>query len=269
MQALLGKQVEDHAAKLVIKDTGEFQALAIAPAPCRSAATALRPYTGLDGTHTKSRFRMMLLIATGIDANGQILILAWALVLSENTKWWTWFCKFLYEWFPSLQSENHVFVSDREKGIFEGLNTAFPNSYQAMCCQYLADNVQLRYGIIARGQFWKMARARTEPCYKAALNELQALSPTAVEYLSTIDVKRWARYAFPYPRYGHDTSNISESLNSVLRPIRLLPPIHMIDAIWTYIMETRHERRHRPQRGVLANTPLSHFEERVKASARY
>ena len=129
MQALLGKQVEDHAAELVIKDTGEFQALAIALAPCRSAATALRLYTGLDGRHTKSRFRMMLLIATGIDANGQILILAWALVLSENTKWWTWFCKFLYEWFPSLQSENHVFVSDREKGIFEGLNTAFPNSY--------------------------------------------------------------------------------------------------------------------------------------------
>ena len=34
-------------------------------------------------------------------------------------------------------------------------------------------------------------------------------------------------------------------------------------------METRHERRHRQQRGVLANTPLSHFKERVKASARY
>jgi len=34
-------------------------------------------------------------------------------------------------------------------------------------------------------------------------------------------------------------------------------------------METRHERRHRRQRGVLASTPLSHFEERLKASARY
>lgn len=43
----------------------------------------------------------------------------------------------------------------------------------------------------------------------------------------------------------------------------------MIDAIWTYIMETRYERRHRPQRGVLANTPLSHFKERVKALAQY
>ena len=94
IEALSLKQTTDHAAEAVLSNTGEFEALAIAPGPCRSASTALRPYTGLDGTHTKSRFRMMLLIATGIDANGQILLLAWALVPTENKEWWTWFCTF-------------------------------------------------------------------------------------------------------------------------------------------------------------------------------
>jgi hypothetical protein len=103
IEALSLKQTTDHAAEAVLSNTGEFEALAIAPGPCRSASTALRPYTGLDGTHTKSRFRMMLLIATGIDANGQILLLAWALVPTENKEWWTWFCTFLHEYFPLLR----------------------------------------------------------------------------------------------------------------------------------------------------------------------
>ena len=99
---------------------------------------------------------------------------------------------FLHKYFPLLQSENHIFVSDRDKGISEGLNTAFPNSYQAMCCQHLADNVQTKYGIVARGHFWRIARARTEAWYEAALKELRVVSPSAVEYLSSIKVERWA-----------------------------------------------------------------------------
>ena len=81
-------------------------------------------------------------------------------------------------------------MSDRDKGISEGLNTAFPDSYQAMCCQHLADNVQSKYGIIARGHFWRIARARTEARYEAALEELCLVSPSAVEYLSSIEVER-------------------------------------------------------------------------------
>jgi hypothetical protein len=174
--------------------------------------------------------------------------------------------QFLYNYYPSLRTENHIFASDRDKGISEGVLTAFPNAYASHCCQHIADNIQSKYGLTAQNQFWKVARARTEKLYLEALAELL---PTAATYLATIPAKRWARHAFPYPRYGHDTSNISESLNSVFRPIRCMPPIRMIDGIWTYVMETIHERRHRPQRGQLANTPLEHFEERMKQASRY
>lgn len=45
------------------------------------------PFTAVDGTHTKSRYQMMLLIACGIDAIYQVIPLARALVHIEETLW--------------------------------------------------------------------------------------------------------------------------------------------------------------------------------------
>ena len=100
---------------------------------------------------------MMLLIATASDANGQIL--AWALVPTENREWWLWFCKFLSSYFPILKSKDMVFISDRDKGIFEAVSTKFPTAKAVHCNQHIADNVQVKYGITARKLFWKIARA--------------------------------------------------------------------------------------------------------------
>jgi hypothetical protein len=61
---------------MLCEESGEFLAIAVALGPLRAAAESLQPYTGLDAAHTKLRFQMMLLLATRIDANGQILPLA-------------------------------------------------------------------------------------------------------------------------------------------------------------------------------------------------
>jgi hypothetical protein len=87
-----------------------------APAGLSKAGKHLRPFTAIDGTHTKSQYRMMLLVACGIDANNHVVPLAWALVPIENHEWWTWFLKYLDYSFPSFRTLNHIFISDREKG---------------------------------------------------------------------------------------------------------------------------------------------------------
>jgi len=51
----------------------------------------MHKFMALDCTFLKARFVQTLLLAVGIDANGQCLILAWAVVESENTASWTWF----------------------------------------------------------------------------------------------------------------------------------------------------------------------------------
>jgi hypothetical protein len=66
----------DNFCKLEVDENGHFEAFFMAPAGTRYGHRYLRPFIGLDGTHTKSRFRMMLLIACSIDANDEILPLA-------------------------------------------------------------------------------------------------------------------------------------------------------------------------------------------------
>ena len=46
------------------------------------------PVLGLDGTHLKSKFQGILLCATGIDANGSLFPLAYAIVDTEKDDNW-------------------------------------------------------------------------------------------------------------------------------------------------------------------------------------
>jgi MULE transposase domain len=106
----------------------------MAPASTKHAFQYLRPFLGLDGAITKSRFRMQLLVICGIDANDEVLPIAWALVLIENTKWWTWVLEAFKGCFPKTDWGGYVFILDREKGIPTSLNKVFPKAFQAYCC---------------------------------------------------------------------------------------------------------------------------------------
>lgn len=99
---------------------------------------------------------------------------------------------------------------------------------------------------------------------------LQDEKEAAATYVDQISHKLWAQYAFPYPRYGHNTSNIVESLNSSWGRLRFLPALKMMDSIWSLVMKTFHDRYRRPQKSmVLADTPYVKFQERLKSSKRY
>jgi hypothetical protein len=212
---------------------------------------------------------MMLLIATCLDANNQVLPIAWALVPTENAQWWIWFCTFLHRHFPGLKNDDYVFISDREKGIFEGVSSTFPKGLPVHCNQHIADNIQAKFRLIARKHFWKIARAYFLDEFKTALAALGAENQAAAEYLSNIPTASWAWHAHKTCQYGHDTSNISESVNNILRPLRKKQPLRMMDGIWTWVMSLFYERSNRPQKGLLANTPLQLFEERKTRAQHY
>ncbi|KFX86450.1 hypothetical protein V490_09076, partial [Pseudogymnoascus sp. VKM F-3557] len=144
----------------------KFEAIAFAPASLIEASTHCRSFMALDATHTKSKFRMMLLIATTIDANDNLLPIAWALVPTENVEWWTWFLGFIKDHFLWANQSQMVFISDRDKGIAFAITTHFPNGNQAHCCQHIADNIQTKFGLTCRNQFWKVARAKDKTTFK-------------------------------------------------------------------------------------------------------
>jgi cytochrome c553 len=252
------------------KETGNFQAAFFAPVGLRHAHMSMRSFIGIDGTHTGSRFRMTLLIAGGIDANGETLPLAWALVPIECSSWWSWFMKHLKQAFNLLKAKGFIIMSDREKGLPGVLDEVLPDAVQGYCCQHIADNVQTKFGITYRPLFWTCARAKTKAEFDLAFKAIWDLSVNAATYINTIPHKFWTRYCFPEPRAGVDTNNIIESINSAWADIRRLPPLQMMDAIYTLLMKTVHDRYRRPQRTTtIADAPLTKFNDRLKSSKRY
>jgi transposase-like protein len=166
------------------------------------------------------------------------LPLAWALVPIENKEWWTWFCKNLCEAFDRVEEEGFVFISDREKGLIPAVEEIFPRAVHSHCCNHIADNIAADYGNKCKPLFWKCARAKTKEAFEIALRALSTHSREAGCYVDNIPHHAWARYAFPKPRFGHDTSNINESINNAWLDIRRLPPLQMLDEIYTTVMKT-------------------------------
>ena len=52
----------------------------------------------------------------------------------------------------------------------------------------------------------------------------------------------WAEAWFPSRRYGHDTSNIVESVNKILKLEREQPIVELLDSIWHRVMQHRANR---------------------------
>ena len=95
----------------------------------------MRRFVAVDGTFLKGRFIQQLLLAVGIDANGNTLILAWAVVESENEESWRYFFEHLRESIPEISEEMCVLTSDRDKGIAAAEEELGQYIVRAICCQ--------------------------------------------------------------------------------------------------------------------------------------
>ena len=79
-----------------------------------------------------------LLLAAGIDANGKNVLLAWAIVESENSNSWDYFLHHLKAAIPEVEAAR--FMSDRSKGLLKAEPTLGPEIVRAYCCKHLKAN---------------------------------------------------------------------------------------------------------------------------------
>lgn len=169
-----------------------------------------------------------------------------------------------------MDIEDHIFISDREKGIATAVEQCFPHALHLHCCQHIADNLQQRFGNKVRPLFWAIAYAKTRDLFAEKMKLLQVENKDAYSYLQAIDRKLWSRAYQPYPKYGQNTSNIIESLNGAFSDIRCQPPIRMMDSIYLYCMKLIYDRAEKPQISLhLADVPWAKYSARLKNSRRY
>ena len=209
-----------------------------------------RPLLGLDGTHIKTRYQGILLAATGVDANGSLFPLAYAVVDAENNDNWLWMLQLLRRIIQFnaphfLEDKVLTILSDRQKGLISGVDEVFPASPHGYCLRHLYDNFNKQFKNPELKKFlWQAAEAKSKEDFNAALDNMTKINVRAVPWLlKHAKPEHWADLYFSGKRYGHYTSNIAESLNSWILEAREMPILAMFESIRHKMMDWFAERR--------------------------
>ena len=141
---------------------------------------------------------------------------------------------------PAFLIPRHlIFVSDRQKGLLEGVELVFPGSPHGYCLRHLYENMYKEFKHPQLKTFlWEPARAKTEDDFNKSLSAIEGISKKALEWLlGHVAPEHWAELYFPGRRYGHLTSNIAESLNSAILAAQEKSILAMFESIRIQLME--------------------------------
>jgi len=228
-----------------------FKRLFISFAASATGFTRCKPLLGLDGTHLRSKYGGILLAATALDARGRIFPYAIAVVNAENDENWDWFLRNVHNILeihpPSNINtlEDLTFLSDRQKGLLEAVGTWFPGSPHGWCLRHLVENLKTKFKHPKLAELlWKAARATTVADFDDVLCQMREINSQCVIWLeANAHPRHWATVYFRGHRWGHLTSNISESLNFMLNKARDLPCQPMLEIIRETMMDKWTEGR--------------------------
>ncbi|KAJ6829318.1 uncharacterized protein M6B38_358155 [Iris pallida] len=219
---------------------------------------ACRPLIGLDRTLLKSKYLGTLLFATGFDGDGALFPLAFGVVDEENDENWIWFLSELHSLLEA-NTENMprlTILSDRQKGIVDGVDFNFPTAFHGFCMRHLSDSFSKDFNnTMLVNLFWEAAHALTVIEFEAKIIEIEEISQEAAFWIRGIPPRLWATAYFEGTRYGHLTANITESLNSWILEASGLPIIQMMECIRRQLMTWFNERREMSMQWTTALVP--------------
>ena len=118
---------------------------------------------------------------------------------------------------------------------------------------------------------WSVQKATSSREYESQLATFRKHNSDAAEYLSNLDVKKWATYALleqGYHTFGHSTSNIVEALNGVFVDIRKEHPLQCVDSIVAWTMKKLSKRRDHAKELQSRNAILTHYAKTLSDEQR-
>ena len=81
------------------------------------------------------------MLACALNKNQQILLLAWALVLTENQENQEYFLNHLKKAYLPCSTKGFVLISDRDKGLVPATERVLSEITYAKCCYYIKENL--------------------------------------------------------------------------------------------------------------------------------
>ncbi|XP_071698947.1 protein FAR1-RELATED SEQUENCE 12-like [Rutidosis leptorrhynchoides] len=250
-------------------DTFKFVFWAFGPAI--KAYKLCIPIICIDGTHLKGSYRGKLLTAIGKNANNQIIPVAFALVDEESNESWVWFLKILQE---NVVRKGKLCVIYDRYPVLHAMSAQMYGWEHRYCLRHIRSNLLSKYTKVKslKQLCWIVGSITNQILYKNSLRAIKQASTEAWKYLHDADLGKWTVYKDKErSRWGNTTTNIVESLNSVLRHARMM----LIKACIEYTFDyTRQHFYDQSRDGRQCNSPLSKnmfniFNEREKRAQRY
>ncbi|KAL3699588.1 hypothetical protein R1sor_017610 [Riccia sorocarpa] len=125
----------------------------------------------LDACHTKNKkYPTLLFLATIVDGNNQILVLAYGIAPVEDKDTWCWFISNLKHCIHGLASPN---VSDRQKGLIDAVAEELLANEHIHCTFHLQMNLRRHFGAQVFKYFQCLIYATTREKYEEALTILE------------------------------------------------------------------------------------------------
>nr|KYP71783.1 hypothetical protein KK1_011056 [Cajanus cajan] len=207
---------------------------------------ACRPLLELDRVYLKSKYLGTLLLATAFDGDGALFPLAFGVVDEENDDNWMWFLSELRN-LLEINTENMprlTILSDRQKGIVDGVDTNFPTAFHGFCMRHLSDSFRKEFNnTMLVSLLWEAAQVLTILEFEAKILEIEEISHAAAYWLRSIPPHLWATAYFEGQSFANLTANIVESLNTWILDASGLPIIQMMECIRRQLMTWFNERR--------------------------
>ena len=186
-------------------ETNQFHRLFTCYCASAKGFISCKPLLGLDGTHLRSKYQGILLTATATDAQGQLFPLAFGITDIEDKANWIWFLQklreVLVEYSPTIVDQENalVLLSDRAKGLLDGVPHVFPLAAHGYCLKHLEKNLKARYKDPKLPTLlWQMAASKTPDGFQEILEKFKDISPQAAKWLlKEADPKCWVDCYFP------------------------------------------------------------------------
>ncbi|XP_034198149.1 uncharacterized protein LOC117613671 [Prunus dulcis] len=226
-------------------ENNHFVYLFMAVGACiRGFRSSMRPVIAVDATHLKSKYKGVMFVANAFDGNRNIYPLAFGIGDLETDASWHWFFTKLHE--AIGECPNLVIISDRNVSIENVWNKIFPTAQHGICFYHMKGNMKRTFKLKKRDHilmhFEKAAKSYSIAEFDCHFRKIKRKEHVA-QYLEEAGLHKWSRAHMDGRRYNVMTTNIAESINSVLRFARMLPVVHLIGEIVNLLVKWFTERR--------------------------
>ncbi|KAL0548902.1 hypothetical protein IC582_013379 [Cucumis melo] len=243
-----------------LKNDRFFKYLFMVVGACvRGFLNCIRPVIVMDGTFLKNKYRGQLIVAVCLNGNNQIYPLAFGVVDRETDDSIQWFLEKLKGAIGEVP--NLGFVTDRKTCFAKGISSVFPSAFHGLCVQHLSQNLHDKYkNDTVATLFYNASRTYRESTFIEAWRHLLAFPNGSGKYLNDVGIARWSHVHCPGRRYNMMTTNIAESMNSILKEHRDLPIASFLENVRALLQRWFWERR---EEGIKVTSTLTKWAELV------